>query len=195
MIGGYDRSYQNFVPGAVTADASQVSLSAYNNATNRTNFFQQADLAYARSTGPLTHTFLAGAEAGRQLTDNFRNTGYFNNAADVDSRAVRCTHDFNAGDVPTECDGRRQSRDHECGRRLCAGPGRRLAPGPGDRRRAVRSLRSRVRQQPQWRHARPRRSSRIAESGRRIQAGRAAVALRELQRVVSPELGGSVLLA
>ena len=80
MIGGYDRSYQNFVPGAVTADASQVSLSVYNNATNRTNFFQQADLAYARSTGPLTHTFLVGAEAGRQLTDNFRNTGYFNNA-------------------------------------------------------------------------------------------------------------------
>ena len=80
MIGGYDRSYQNFVPGAVTADASHVSLSAYNNATNRTNFFQQADLVYARSTGPLTHTFLAGAEAGRQLTDNFRNTGYFNNA-------------------------------------------------------------------------------------------------------------------
>ncbi len=80
LIGGYDRSYQNFVPGAVTADASQVSLSAYNNATNRTNFFQQADLAYARSTGPLTHTFLVGAEAGRQLTDNFRNTGYFNNA-------------------------------------------------------------------------------------------------------------------
>ncbi len=81
MIAGYDRSYQNFVPGAVSADQSQVALSAYNNATNRTNVFQQADLMYVRSTGPLAHTFLAGAEAGRQATDNFRNTGYFNNTA------------------------------------------------------------------------------------------------------------------
>src|SRR5206468_12174743 len=29
--------------------------------------------------GPIRHTLLAGAEIGRQLTDNFRNTGYFNN--------------------------------------------------------------------------------------------------------------------
>src|SRR5262249_46084109 len=29
----------------------------------------------------IRHTFLAGAELGRQLTDNFRNTGFFNNTA------------------------------------------------------------------------------------------------------------------
>jgi catecholate siderophore receptor len=80
VIGGYDRSYQNYVPGAVSADRSQVALTAYNNATTRTNFFQQADLVYAASTGSLNHTLLAGAEVGRQSTDNFRNTGYFNNA-------------------------------------------------------------------------------------------------------------------
>jgi catecholate siderophore receptor len=79
LFGGYDRSYQNFVPGAVTANKSQVALSAYNNATQRLNIFNQTDFTYTFSTGRIRHTFLAGAEVGRQLTDNFRNTGYFNN--------------------------------------------------------------------------------------------------------------------
>ena len=35
MFGGYDRGYQNFVPGAVTPDKGQVALTAYNNATQR----------------------------------------------------------------------------------------------------------------------------------------------------------------
>lgn len=80
-IGGYDRGYQNYVPGAVTPDRSQVALSAYDNATTRLNIFNQTDLTYTASTGRLRHTLLGGAELGRQLTDNFRNTGYFNNSA------------------------------------------------------------------------------------------------------------------
>ena len=44
MIGDYDRFYQNFVPGAVTADGTQVPLTAYNNATDRTNVFNQTDV-------------------------------------------------------------------------------------------------------------------------------------------------------
>ena len=80
-IGDYDRGYQNFVPGVVSADRTQVSLSAYNNATQRRNLFNQTDLIYAISTGRVRHTLLAGAEAGRQLTNNFRNTGFFNNTA------------------------------------------------------------------------------------------------------------------
>ena len=81
QFGDYDRGYQNFVPGAVTADKTQVALSAYNNATKRFNFFNQTDVSYVLFTGPVRHTLLGGAEAGRQLTDNFRNTGYFNNTA------------------------------------------------------------------------------------------------------------------
>ncbi|MGB7218107.1 MAG: TonB-dependent siderophore receptor [Vicinamibacterales bacterium] len=82
LIGGYDRSYQNFVPGAVTADQSQVALTAYNNATKRLNVFNQTDVTYAAlSTGRFRHTLLAGVEVGRQGTDNFRNTGFFNNTA------------------------------------------------------------------------------------------------------------------
>lgn len=80
-VGGYDRGYQNFVPGAVTADKTQVALSAYNNDTQRLNVFNQTDLTYGASTGRIRHTLLAGAEIGRQLTDNFRKTGYFNNTA------------------------------------------------------------------------------------------------------------------
>jgi catecholate siderophore receptor len=81
LIGDYDRGYQNFVPGAVTADGTSDSLSAYNNATRRRNIINQTDLTYSLSTGRIRHTFLAGVEASRQLTDNFRNTGYFNNTA------------------------------------------------------------------------------------------------------------------
>jgi catecholate siderophore receptor len=81
LIANYDRGYQNFVPGAVTADKTQVALTAYNNATDRTNFFNQTDLTMAATTGRIRHTLLAGAEFGHQLTDNFRNTGYFNNTA------------------------------------------------------------------------------------------------------------------
>jgi len=77
----YDRDYQNFVPGAVNSAKTLVALSAYNNATGRRNFFNQTNMVYAASTGRIRHTLLAGAEAGRQLTDNFRNTGFFNNTA------------------------------------------------------------------------------------------------------------------
>jgi len=76
----YDRFYQNYVPGAASTDRSRVALSAYNNATERTNVFNQTDLIVPIVTGGVRHTVLAGSEFGRQLTDNFRNTGFFNNS-------------------------------------------------------------------------------------------------------------------
>jgi len=83
LFGDYDRFYQNFVPGAVSADGAQVTLSAYNNATGRRNLFNQTDVVYARATGPVRHTLLAGAEFGAQRTDNFRNTGFFGSATSL----------------------------------------------------------------------------------------------------------------
>jgi catecholate siderophore receptor len=80
-FGGYDRGYQNFVPGVVSPDKAQVSLSAYNNATKRFNAFNQTNLTYSASTHRIRDTVLAGIEFGQQQTDNFRNTGYFNNTA------------------------------------------------------------------------------------------------------------------
>ncbi|HYV10258.1 MAG TPA: TonB-dependent siderophore receptor [Pyrinomonadaceae bacterium] len=81
LFGDYDRFYQNYVPGAVTADKQSVSISAYNNATKRQNLFNQTDVTFQASTGTVRHTVLAGAEVGRQLTDNFRRSGFFNNTA------------------------------------------------------------------------------------------------------------------
>ena len=77
QFGGYDRFYRNYVPGAVTANGLQVAISAYDNATGRLNIFNQTDVSYTAAR----HTLLLGAEAGRQSTDNFRNTGYFGTSA------------------------------------------------------------------------------------------------------------------
>jgi catecholate siderophore receptor len=77
----YDKFYQNVFPGAVNAAGDQVTITAYNSATQRRNLFNQTDLTYEVKTGAVRHTLLVGAEAGRQATDNRRNTGYFNNTA------------------------------------------------------------------------------------------------------------------
>ena len=81
MFGDYDRFYQNYVPGAVNAGKSLVSITAYNNATKRRNLFNQTDVTFNASTGRVRHNLLAGAELGRQNTDNFRQSGFFNNTA------------------------------------------------------------------------------------------------------------------
>jgi catecholate siderophore receptor len=81
LFGDYDKFYQNYVPGAVTADRARVSISAYNNATERRNLFNQTDVTFAASTGRVRHNLLIGSEVGRQLTDNLRNTGFFNNTS------------------------------------------------------------------------------------------------------------------
>lgn len=74
---GYDKMYRNVFPGAVDSTGTLVTLSAYSNATQRRNLFNQTDLVWHASTGEIRHTVLAGAELGRQVTDNFRMTGYF----------------------------------------------------------------------------------------------------------------------
>lgn len=78
----YDKFYQNVYAGnnGVNAAGTTVSISAYNNATQRQNLFNQTDLLYTLNTGTVQHQLLAGMELGRQETDNFRNTGFFNNA-------------------------------------------------------------------------------------------------------------------
>jgi catecholate siderophore receptor len=77
LVGDYNRFYQNFVPGVPAPDRTRVSLSAYNNASERTNVFNQFDVFSTFSTKGLKHTLLIGSELGRQNTDNFRNTGFF----------------------------------------------------------------------------------------------------------------------
>ena len=84
----YDKFYQNVFPGAVNAAGTEVSISAYNNRNDRTNFFNQTELVWRTGTGAVRHTFLGGIELGRQVSDNFRNTGYFNNTATTVSAPV-----------------------------------------------------------------------------------------------------------
>ncbi len=81
LYGDYDKFYQNVFPGAVTGDS--VAISAYNNATQRDNLFNQTNLTWNTQTGSIGHTLLSGVEFSRQTTDNFRNTGYFDPVANV----------------------------------------------------------------------------------------------------------------
>lgn len=76
-LADYDKFYQNVFPRSVDADARTVALAAYNNATTRRNLFNQMDLTWQVDAGGISHTLLAGAEWGRQATDNRRMTGYF----------------------------------------------------------------------------------------------------------------------
>jgi len=83
-VARYDKFYQNVYAGAaVNAAMTEVALAAYNNATLRYNLFNQTDLTYSvlSPNAAVKNTFLVGAELGRQSTENFRNTGYFNNTA------------------------------------------------------------------------------------------------------------------
>jgi catecholate siderophore receptor len=81
MYGDYDRFYQNYVPGVVNAATNLVPLTAYNNRTERRNLFNQTDFIYNFVTGSIKHMLLGGFEVGRQHSNNFRNTGFFNNTS------------------------------------------------------------------------------------------------------------------
>jgi catecholate siderophore receptor len=76
-IADYDKLYQNVFPGNVDATATTVALSAYNNATDRKNLFNQTDLIFSATTGAVEHKFMTGVELGRQETDNLRRSGLF----------------------------------------------------------------------------------------------------------------------
>lgn len=75
----YDKFYQNVFPNTTTpVNASgQVTLSAYNNANQRTNIFNQSDLTTKVNVGGFEHTLLTGLELGHQDSTNKRNTGFF----------------------------------------------------------------------------------------------------------------------
>ncbi len=81
LFGDYDKIYQNVFPGAVNSAGTDVSISAYNNLTTRRNMLNQTEAVYRLATGAMSHTLLGGIAVGRQITDNLRHTGYFNDVA------------------------------------------------------------------------------------------------------------------
>jgi catecholate siderophore receptor len=83
QVANYDKFYQNIYPGGTDAGAVNVAgtssnLAAYNNETDRQNFFNQTDFTYRFGTGPIRHTVVFGAEGGVQKGLNFRQDGFFN---------------------------------------------------------------------------------------------------------------------
>jgi catecholate siderophore receptor len=78
----YRKFYQNVFPGGpVNAAGTSFNLSAYDNESNRTNYFSQNDFTYKFETGPLRHTLLGGFELGYQEGLAFRQDGFFNSPA------------------------------------------------------------------------------------------------------------------
>ena len=71
----YDKFYQNIYASSAAGADGKVTLGAYNNATQRTNLFNQTDLFYTLATGSVKHKLAAGLEFGRQETDNVRQSG------------------------------------------------------------------------------------------------------------------------
>jgi catecholate siderophore receptor len=103
----YDKYYQNVFPGSAVSAAGALTLSAYNNANQRTNLFNQADLTAKTVTGSLEHTLLAGVELGRQESANKRNTGFFGASTGVsvpasDPFAVATSFRPNGSDADNE---------------------------------------------------------------------------------------------
>lgn len=78
----YDKFYQNvYASGparfSATSNRFEVAIGAYSSATQRKNLFNQTDLVFDLDTGAVKHTILAGAEFGRQESDNVRYSGSF----------------------------------------------------------------------------------------------------------------------
>ena len=81
QLASYDKRYQNVFPAAVDATGGQVNLTAYRNSVDRRNAFNQTDINWHAQTGVVSHDLLFGAELGRQRTESFRETGFFNSTA------------------------------------------------------------------------------------------------------------------
>lgn len=83
----YDKFYRNVYPGSAVGAAGTLTLSAYNNANQRTNVFNQADLTRTFTAGATAHTVLLGVELGAQDSTNQRRTGFFGAATSATVRA------------------------------------------------------------------------------------------------------------
>src|SRR5262249_11742160 len=79
----YDKYYQNVFPGSAVDAAGNLTLSAYNNSNDRTNYFNQTDVTKKIVAGGMEHTLLAGIELGHQDSANKRNTGFFGAATGI----------------------------------------------------------------------------------------------------------------
>lgn len=74
----FDKMYQNVYASSAVNGAGNVTLAAYNDETDRENFFNQTDFLVSVDTWGLKHKLVTGVEVGRQVTDQIRLRGHFN---------------------------------------------------------------------------------------------------------------------
>ena len=132
----YNKYYQNVYPGSAVNDAGNLTLSAYNNANYRDNYFNQTDLTTKFNTGPIGHRMLAGLELGYQDSTSKRNTGFFGTSTSATVPASNPFADRHA--LRPERHRCRQRRHGDYRRRLCAGPDHPLQAAETPRRCALR---------------------------------------------------------
>jgi catecholate siderophore receptor len=92
-ITDYATSRQNVQPNSAVDASGKLQISAYNQANDRINVFNQTELETRVNTAGFEHVVLAGVELGRQRSDNTRLTGYFGTSefATVDASAPLTT--------------------------------------------------------------------------------------------------------
>ena len=139
LYGNYDRFFRTSCRARSTRAAAR-SRSPRTTRHRAPERVQSADLTYAWRPGRCANTLLVGAEVGRQRTENFRNTGFFNNSttsilAPFGSR--RSTRRSPSGRAPR----REQPPDHRGRGSLRAGSDRAVLPSPAGRRVAGGPLR------------------------------------------------------
>jgi len=79
----FDKFYQNIYANGSVSEADTVKLGAYNDETDRENFFNQTDLLLNLNTGPIKHKVITGVEFFRQVTKQIRNKGTFAGSSTV----------------------------------------------------------------------------------------------------------------
>lgn len=77
LLGDYDKFYQNIYPNSAVSTAGNVTLSAYNDTTERRNLFSQTDLIWENRLGGIDQTLLVGFELGGSKGRNQRRNGIF----------------------------------------------------------------------------------------------------------------------
>ena len=150
LVANYDRSYQNFVPGAATPDGTRVALTAYNNTTNRTQPLQP-DRPHLHGEDRTCDAHHAGGRRVRPATHRQpAQHGVLQQHHDLTPRPVLEPDALGADHVPSERHRCRQSPDDDRRRCVRAGSGGVVTSPAGCGRRARRSLHPHLPQQPQW---------------------------------------------
>jgi catecholate siderophore receptor len=94
VFGDFDKVYRNAFPAtAVSFDpvtgAGSLGVEAYVDPTTRRNAIGQLVATWRPTTGPISHTFIAGLEAGDQQTENQRINGFFDSGVATTSSGRR----------------------------------------------------------------------------------------------------------